>query len=195
MVRGSLGMTEFDIDEWLNENEALLKSMAAHAQKTVYGLSFGELLQEFRIACWKAAGNFDSSRGVQFSTYATRIMMNKELELKRSDCSNKRQEDKKSVSLDAPAGEGAPLGDILVCETCESPEAAAESAEVMEFIEAHISGMDAQAQRIVRMSIEGYTQTYVAGKLGISQPDVSQQLKRFRQGLKKALQASGYLQG
>jgi len=184
-------MVDFDINEWLRDNEALLIKIAMQANSAAFGMSLEELVQEYREVCWHASEKFDMTRGFCFSTYAVKAMLNKNRQLKRHDCSNQNQVEKHAVRIDKVLDGDESLEELLPAKDVPLDEQTAYS-EIRTVVERELLRMGGRNRNIVLKLLRGYSQAFVAKYYGISQPTVAAVMKAFRSSLKLALMEAGY---
>lgn len=185
-------MVDFDIDEWLCENEALLVSIVKQTNCTVFGMTFDELLQDFRVVCWNAAKKFDCARGYCFSTYAVKSMRNRVLELRRINMAPQQQAEKRAERLDYVSEEGIIRAEELMLSGVTSLEELAELGEIRDIIERELGQLSPRKRTMVLMVLRGYTQTNVAVRFGVKQPTVAVAMRKFKSNLRTALVNAGY---
>ena len=185
-------MVDFDINEWLCENEALLVSIVKRTDYTVFGMTYDELLQDFRVICWNAADKFDPDRGILFSTYVVKAMMNRVLELRRNSSSPQRQAEKWAERIDFSSSDGIARAEELLPSSGVSLEESAEIDEIREIIDHELDQLSPRRRTMLLMVLCGYTQTNVAFRFGIKQPAVAIAMRQFKNNLRAALQDAGY---
>lgn len=147
-----------------------------------------------------AAASFDSSKGVSFSSYAIKCMVNAVLMFKRK---NDRPKEFSIISIDSPINDD---GTILVVDTIPNGVNHAEDVENSEVIRMVLSDTkkkwDGIAKRwkgtnaygILMLSAEGMKQVDIANRVGITRSAVSHSLKTIKRDLADRLVRAGYSQ-
>lgn len=146
-----------------------------------HGWEIDEFCGIAAIALCKAAINFDSSRGIEFSTYACSAIRWEILKTFRDGKMQKRTAD--VVSLNDPAGPsgGLTLGDFI--RTIETPETEVFKSDLIRQI-----NMLPERERIaVRLHIAGYRQREISAAMHFSQAEVSRALIRGKKKLQLAV--------
>lgn len=161
------------------ENNIGLARSVAHTYVHKCTLDWDDLHQIGSIGLMKAAKSYDSSKGVKFSTYATRIITNEVLSALRSvgreyensggvDSLDLMQEETDTVALDGVDPEVAAVSSALV----------ADIKDMLEPVEFAVLWL---------RSVEGHTQKYVAEKSGVSQGQVCRIERKVKAKLKKVI--------
>jgi len=124
-----------------------------------------ELFAEARVALWTACKKFDPSRGFQFSTFASRIIINNLNIFYRNNHKNFNSEI--SINIEVSGTEGIEFEDFLKYEHDFDSEITCN--EIIKKIEKY---------RFLKLSvIEGLTQEYIGKAAGLSQAHVSRLMK------------------
>lgn len=136
-----------------------------------------DLIQEGTIELWKACQEFDESRGVKFSTYATKRISNamsqffKHEKLVKAKCISLETE---IDSSQAPAT----YLDVEESDDYENMMAEMDKQDQEKMLEKVMSIVRKTPQyKIIKMKLEGKTQAQIAKKLGITQCSVSEQVR------------------
>lgn len=135
------------------------------------GYEYDDLFQVGCIGLVKAAKKFDPSRGFKFTTFAGPWIESEVLKLIRSHKAVKRTGDVFSMDWTGEDEEGS-LADLL-----------ANYDSVEEEVEANwlFSELLRQEPVITMLALQGYTQTEIGRKLGISQVHVSRKMQFMKQ--------------
>jgi len=185
--------------QWIKENENFIRQLVLQYQRCVM-VSFDDLMQEARIAAWKAFASYDENRvDVLLSTYLWKVMDNALKEVFRKAFAQKRQnlfnteyitdvicqadDFETLMSLD----DKDYVDDLLVplFGTSEASDEIIEKRETIKFLTKQINSLPANLQIVVKLHLSGNTQREIAEKLGLSQSSVSLRLKNARLELKR----------
>ena len=148
-----------------------------------YKLNEEEYYDILAIGLCKAAIKFDSERS-KFSTFAVKVMYNEFLQHDRDENANKRKVNKNTLSLNYimrdPKNQGR---------KCEFVELLTDGREpFMEVIHMYLPDILTKRELLAcQLSYDGYSQTQIGEKLGVSQSHVSRLLKRARTKLEKEM--------
>ncbi|MEJ8546612.1 sigma-70 family RNA polymerase sigma factor [Brevibacillus borstelensis] len=135
------------------------------------GLDYDDLFQIGCIGLVKAAKKFDPSLGYQFTTYAGGWVENEIRKIIRSQRATKRTGDVFSMDWAGDEEEGS-LADLLA--NYDSVEGEVEAKWLF-------SELIRQEPAITVLALQGYNQTEIGRKLGISQVHVSRKMQFMKQ--------------
>ena len=148
-----------------------------------YKLNEEEYYDILAIGLCKAAIKFDPERS-KFSTFAMKVMYNEFLMHDRDENANKRKVNKNTLSLNYrmkdPKNESrtCEFGDLLT--DCREP--------FMDVIHMYLPDILTEQELLVcKLSYNGYNQTQIGEKLGVTQSYASRLLKRARTKLEKEM--------
>lgn len=148
-----------------------------------YKLNPEEYYDILAIGLCKAAMNFDHKKS-KFSTFATKVMYNEFLRHDRDENANKRKVNKNTLSLNYIMRD--PKNQDRKCEFWELLTDGREP--FMDVIHMHLPDILTKQELLVcRLSYDGYSQTQIGEKLGISQSYASRLLKNARTKLEKEM--------
>ena len=148
-----------------------------------YKLNQEEYYDVLAIGLCKAAIAFDPKRS-KFSTFAVNVMYNEFLQHDRNENAQKRKVNKNTLSLNYrmkdPKNESR---------TCEFGELLTNGREpFMDVIHMHLPDILTKKELLVcQLSYNGYNQTQIGEKLGVTQSYASRLLKRARTKLEKEM--------
>ena len=134
-----------------------------------FGYLCEDLIQEGMLGLWNACQAFDESRGVAFSTYATKCITRAMVDFIRKEMRHKKNQ----LSIDEL------IDPERSSDTFEIFAGEDTSKEIMKklVIEEALNILDkTEAASIVRMKLEGMSQAAIAKKLKISEATVSERL-------------------
>ncbi len=186
--------TREDIEEafesWLVENAGIIRRYAINAR--VIGMDLDDVIQNINIACWHAAEKYSASREAKFSTFAVKCIQNEVAEMRRAESTNKRQFEKTACSIDDTTPEGIPLAEIS---TSYSPsvEDVVIGLGTVDIIGRVLLSFSERNRKIIKKAFAGYSQDYISGLYGITQPCVSSICAEFRNALRAELEKENYL--
>ena len=148
-----------------------------------YKLNQEEYYDILAIGLCKAAIAFDPKRS-KFSTFAVQVMYNEFLQHDRIENAKKRKENKNTLSLNFrikdPKNESR---------TCEFGDLLTDGREpFMEVIHMYLPDILTKRELLAcQLSYDGYSQTQIGEKLGVSQSHASRLLKKARIKLEKEM--------
>ena len=146
-----------------------------------YKLNSEEYYDILAIGLCKAAIKFDPERS-KFSTFAIKVMYNEFLQHDRDENANKRKVNKNTLSLNHrmkdPKNESR---------TCEFGDLLTDGREpFMDVIHMNLKDILTKKELLVcQLSYNGYNQTQIGEKLGVTQSYASRLLKKARIKLEK----------
>ena len=148
-----------------------------------YKLNEEEYYDILAIGLCKAAIKFDPERS-KFSTFAIKVMYTEFLQHDRNENATKRKENKNTLSLNYimrdPKNQGR---------KCEFGELLTDGREpFMEVIHMYLPDILTKRELLAcQLSYDGYSQTQIGEKLGVSQSHASRLLKKARIKLEKEM--------
>lgn len=148
-----------------------------------YRLNPEEYYDILAIGLCKAAIAFDSERS-KFSTFAMNIMYTEFLQHDRNENANKRKSNKNTFSLNYKLNDPKNEGRI-----CEFGELLTDGREpFMDVVHMYLPDILTKKELLVcQLSYDGYDQTQIGEKLGVTQSYVSKLLKKARIKLEKEM--------
>lgn len=148
-----------------------------------YRLNPEEYYDILAIGLCKAAIAFDPERS-KFATYAMKVMYNELRQYQRMENSEKRKANKNTLSLNYRMND--PKNE---CHICEFGELLTDGREpFMDVVHMYLPDILTKKELLVcRLSYDGYDQTQIGEKLGVTQSYVSRLLKKARIKLEKEM--------
>lgn len=160
-----------NVEKLVRDNEKLAYKVANRfTPKTM--VDFEDIKQLALIGLYKAAKNFDESKGAKFSTFAYRVATNEVLQ------------EMKHFQHDNPSLEEMEL-EITYQEPYYEDSATMQSVKVY---------LDDNEYRIVCMTMDGYNQKEISKAVGLSQSQVSRVFIRAKEKIRSVID-SGSLVG
>lgn len=153
-----------------SEQEKLVKDnigLVYHVAKLLGVAQDEDLIQDGMVELCRAAISFCENKGAKYSTFAYRCVRNKMLSVIK----------KRSIESQTGADDVAEI-----CNEAIQPEDCIDLWE----IQAAIEKLNKRTKKIVKLLMEGYTQTEIASLLGISRPVVSNTLKKLKNKQRKS---------
>ena len=148
-----------------------------------YKLNEEEYYDILAIGLCKAAIKFDPERS-KFSTFAIKVMYNEFLQHDRNENANKRKVNKNTLSLNYIMRD--PKNQDRKCEFWELLTDGREP--FMDVIHMHLPDILTEQELLVcKLSYNGYNQTQIGEKLGVTQSYASRLLKKARIKLEKEM--------
>ena len=144
---------------------------------------FEDLVQEGFLGLVKACDTYDPSRGFKFSTYACTCIRNNILMYLRT---RRRQSKLRTISFDTfiknpiDSQESIRLADLL-----EDPGASVDSKVATSLLIEALKSERPLYKTILRLTYEGYNQSEIGERLGVSQAYVSRTQKKLRSQYKE----------
>ena len=143
-----------------------------------------------KIGLIKAAQAFDESKGVKFSTYASRCIQNEILMYFR-----KEKHHLGNISLSEPIGYDIEGNEITLMDkipesTINFTEQIAERENFISIINIILNVLKLREKLVMLYKISGFTQEEIAEKLGISQSYISRIQKKIKDKIKKYLRTT-----
>lgn len=141
-----------------------------------------DIFQEASIGLFKAAKSFDESKGIKFSTYASKVISNWiSRYFTRYIYKHYRNG---IISLESNVYESYENeGELSIKDFLEIEESGYEEIAIMSAIK-ETSGSIKDIEKIVDLRLQGYLQREIGKKLEISQVQISRRLKRLENKLK-----------
>lgn len=148
-----------------------------------YRLNPEEYYDILAIGLCKAAMNFDSKKS-KFSTFAMKVMYTEFLQYQRMENSEKRKANKDTLSLNYKVNDPKNEGHM-----CELSDLMTDRREpFMDVIHMYLPDILTSKELLVcQLSYDGYDQTQIGEKLGVTQSYVSMLLKKARIKLEKEM--------
>lgn len=148
-----------------------------------YKLNPEEYYDILAIGLCKAAIKFDSERS-KFSTFAIKVMYNEFLQHDRNENTNKRKVNKNTLSLNYIMRD--PKNQDRKCEFWEL--LTDDREPFMDVVHMHLPDILTEQELLAcKLSYNGYNQTQIGEKLGVTQSYASRLLKRARIKLEKEM--------
>ena len=185
--------------EWIQKHEKYIRCLVRQ-YRTNTVITFDDLMQEARIAAWKAFASYDENRvDVLMATYLWKVMDNAIKEVFRKAFAKKRQnpfnteyiadtiyknEFDDEFIFDGDESDGD-LKTAAIFGTSDAPDDVLEDDETMKFWVKQINSLPEDLKIVMKLHINGYTQCEIARELGLSQSSVSLRLKNARIELTK----------
>lgn len=144
---------------------------------------FEDLVQEGSLGLVKACDTYDPSRGFKFSTYACTCIRNNILMYLRT---RRRQSKLRTISSDIPISsplnpqESSRLSDLL-----EDPGESVDRKVATSLLIEALKSERPLYKTILRLTYEGYNQSEIGKRLGVSQSYVSRTQKKLHSKYKE----------
>lgn len=147
-----------------------------------------ELVQIGMIALFKTIKSYDESKGVKFSTLATKVIKN-DLYTFVTDGIKKYNgvTDGTCTSMYASNGEDEDSNLLNLLE-CEQDYSNAQASEIVQFI----LTKDENTQTMVKMLVEGYTYSEIGNAIGVSKQRVGQMVIKLRKDIQNNFPIDSY---
>lgn len=152
---------------------------------------FDDLFQSGCVGLVRAAATFRSSSGNQFSTYATRCILNAVYGYMRPGKAKCRTG--KVISLDASIQPPKAEKPCTVADTLhdrETTETRHSAHEILRFLSQKAEQSE-DTRRILRGMLAGKTQQQIAEEIGLSQSVVCRKMKKIRQSVRSFQNGEG----
>lgn len=148
-----------------------------------YRLNPEEYYDILAIGLCKAAMNFDQEKS-KFSTFAMKVMFNEFAQYDRNENSNRRRANKNTLSLNYRIEDSKNEGHM-----CEFGDLLTDGREpFMDVVHMYLPDILTKKELLVcQLSYNGYDQTQIGEKLGVTQSYVSRLLKKARIKLEKEM--------
>lgn len=166
--------------DW-TQHEGLVRMFCYRLGYSPQHPEWDDVIQAGRIALWRAAETYDATRS-HWTTYASRCILNGIRMYYRSQSSLQRTAER-GVSLDALVDSDAPDGatfQALTEDPTPGPEDKVIAQERVAAFWRWAQGLSVSDQHLIRLRLQGATQTAMAQALGVSQAAVSRRLARLQ---------------
>lgn len=193
-------MTNQDINKYIkiykNGNKEVFNDILKYCEKTIYSIiskyktntiySKDDLYQVSSIGLLKALDKFDFTKGIQFKTYASKIITNELNVLFRDARAKKRSAIVKSLDYTLDEDDEITTMDTIKSEldTEEIIMQKVEKEFILDYLE-YCKEKTPRRYEQVELLLKGYNTLEVAEILECSHQTISQNFKRFCKGIKE----------
>jgi RNA polymerase sigma-70 factor (ECF subfamily) len=163
----------------LAEFGALLRSLLRRSRPERYGIDLDDLEQEARIRLWKVLGR--ERKIDRPASYVYRVASSVMIDAVR------RVRARREDAID-PSAEAV---ELPIVSPAASPELAVRRAELSAAVARAVGALDPNRSRAVRLHLQGFTTTEIAGLLDWTEPKARNLVSRGMADLRQALAAEG----
>lgn len=177
-----MSLSDVEKETLANENMKLVH-FVAHKHKFSKH-EYEEVFSAANYGFLRAINDFDPDRGVKFSTFAVLVMEGEIYKYYRTMNAGKRKGD--TISLDATVFQGEDGSEISLLEMLPDKTGTSDWDDINLAYEDALPKMTDAQKKSLELYLSGYTQSQIAEKRGVSQAQISREIRKAFALIKKS---------